>query len=194
MFSPSTDELMMGHWRMPCTTARAKNGVKVSLLPVACSKFVFIFSRNFTMRVTSTSKTPCTCALVRFDSTMCSAIFLRMTDMGTTSPGVTPPTGCRGATVAGIEGAAAEGAATAAGCRALRCSTFDTCDCRASATWRRRYSRRGCAHVGHAQENCRAHGAVEAHQRARARRLRSGRDPHREIAREDEDELRAGHR
>ena len=48
------------------------------------------------MRVTSTSKTPCTCALVRFDMIMCSAIFLRITDMGTTSPGVTPPTGCIG--------------------------------------------------------------------------------------------------
>ena len=86
----------MGHLRMPCTTARAKNGVKVSLLPVACSNLAFIFSRSFTMRVTSTSKTPCTCALVRFDITMCSAIFLRMTDMGTISPGVTPPTGAAG--------------------------------------------------------------------------------------------------
>ena len=54
------------------------------------------------MRVTSTSKTPCTCALVRFDMTMCSAIFLRITDMGTTSPGVTPPTGCSGAVTAGM--------------------------------------------------------------------------------------------
>ena len=64
---------------MPWTAARAKNGVKVSLLPVACSNLAFIFSRSFTMRVTSTSKTPCTCALVRFDMIMCSAIFLRMT-------------------------------------------------------------------------------------------------------------------
>ena len=57
-------------------------------MPVACSNLPFSFSRSFTMRVTSTSKTPCTCALVRFDMTMCSAIFLRIIDMGTTSPGV----------------------------------------------------------------------------------------------------------
>ena len=106
----------MGHLRMPCTTARAKNGVKVSLLPVACSNLPFIFSRSLTMRVTSTSKTPCTCALVRFDSTMCSAIFLRMTDMGTTSPGVTAPTACNGPVTAGAAGADA----AAAGARGWR--------------------------------------------------------------------------
>ena len=105
MLSPSTDELTMGHLRRPCTTARAKNGVKVSLLPVACSNLPFIFSRSLTMRVTSTSKTPCTCALVRFDMIMCSAIFLRMVDMGTSSPGVTPPTGCSGVVTAGSGGA-----------------------------------------------------------------------------------------
>ncbi len=64
----------------------------------------------------------------------------------------------------------------------------------ASAAGRRRYPRRDRAHVGHAQEDCRAHGDVEAHQRARARCLRGGRDPHREVAREDEGEVRAGHR
>ena len=85
--------LMMGHLRMPCTAARAKKGVKVSLLPVACSNLVFILSRSYTMRVMSTSKTRWTCALARFDITMCSAIFLRMTDMGTISPGITPATG-----------------------------------------------------------------------------------------------------
>ena len=58
---------------------------------------------------------PCTCALVRFDMIMCSAIFLRMTDMGTTSPGVTPPTGCIGPVGAGMAGAGAAGAAAAAG-------------------------------------------------------------------------------
>ena len=69
------------------------------------------------MRVTSTSNTPCTCALVRFDITMCSAIFLRITDMGTTSPGVTPPTGCIGPVTAGAEGAYA-GASGCAGAAA----------------------------------------------------------------------------
>ena len=46
MLSPSTDELTMGHLRRPWTAARQKNGVKVSLLPVACSNFDFIFSRR----------------------------------------------------------------------------------------------------------------------------------------------------
>ena len=77
------------------------------MLPVACSNFAFMLSRSLTMRVTSTSKMPCTCALVRFDMTMCSAIFLRMVVMGTTSPGVTPPIGCSGAVTAGMAGAAA---------------------------------------------------------------------------------------
>ena len=93
---------MMGHLRMAWMTARAKNGVYVSLLPVACSNLPFMLSRSFTIRVTSTSKMPCTCALVRFDMIMCSAIFLRMVVMGTTSPGVTPPIAARGAVTAGI--------------------------------------------------------------------------------------------
>ena len=61
------------------------------------------------MRVMSTSKMPCTCALVRFDITMCSAIFLRITDMGTTSPGVTPPIGCKGVVTGGRGGSSRRG-------------------------------------------------------------------------------------
>src|SRR5260370_38410132 len=40
------------------------------------------------MRVMSTLKTVCTCALVCLDSTMRSAIFLRIGVMGTSSPGI----------------------------------------------------------------------------------------------------------
>ena len=50
--------------------AREERGEGRAWQPVACSNLPFIFSRSFTMRVTSTSKTPCTCALVRFDSSM----------------------------------------------------------------------------------------------------------------------------
>ena len=56
--------------------------MNVSLLPVACSNLAFILSRSRTTRVTSISKTPCTCALVRLDMSMCSAIFLRMVRHG----------------------------------------------------------------------------------------------------------------
>src|SRR5260370_37014299 len=40
------------------------------------------------MRVMSTLKTVCTCALVCLDSTMRSAIFLRIGVIGTSSPGI----------------------------------------------------------------------------------------------------------
>ena len=106
MLSPSTEELTTGTWRSACTAARQKKVVKVRREPVRCSKAAFSRSRNCTMRVMSTSKTECTCALVRLDSTMRSAIFLRMALMGTTSPGRTAAAGAMTAG-AGMAGAAA---------------------------------------------------------------------------------------
>src|SRR6266542_1180450 len=52
----------------------------------------------------STSKTVCTCALVRSEAIMCSAIFLRITDIGSTEPGMPP-----GLAVSADEGAPAAG-------------------------------------------------------------------------------------
>ncbi len=57
---------------------------------------------------------------------------------------------------------------------------------RSAAARRRRHAWRSRAHVGHAQEDRRAHGDVEAHQRARAWHLRGRRHPHREAARAHE--------
>ena len=50
----------------------------------------------------------------------------------------------------------------------------------ASAARRRRHAGRSRTHVGDAQENCRAHGDVEAHQRACAWHLRGRRYSHRQ--------------
>ena len=83
--------------------ARQKNGIIVSRVPVRCSKFAFSRCRMAMTRDRSTSKTLCTCALVRFDCTMRSAIFLRIADIGITAPGMA--IGC----CDGIAGAAAPG-------------------------------------------------------------------------------------
>ena len=78
---------MIGFTRMPCSNALAMNGRNVSFTPLRVSHALRFFSRNLAMRVISTLKTECTWALVRLDSTMRSAIFLRIGVMGTTSPG-----------------------------------------------------------------------------------------------------------
>src|ERR1700730_5003586 len=66
------------------------NERKVSLAP-ASSYSAFFASRIWATRVKFTSNTECTWADVRRLMIMCSAIFLRITDMGCTWPG-TPPT------------------------------------------------------------------------------------------------------
>ena len=89
MLSPSTDAFTIGQSRIPASTACAKKGMNVSFAPLRFSQSARSRSRSFTMRVILISKIECTCALVRFDATMCSAIFLRMVDIGTRSPGIT---------------------------------------------------------------------------------------------------------
>src|SRR5438034_76031 len=59
----------------------------------ARSYSAFFSSRTWATRQKLISKTEWTCADVRRLSTMCSAIFLRMTDIGTTLPGTGPPAG-----------------------------------------------------------------------------------------------------
>src|SRR5580765_2270843 len=89
MASPTTDELMIGFTRMPCNMALAMKGMNVSLTPLRSSHALRFFSRNLAILVISTLKMECTWALVRLDSTMRSAIFLRIGVMGTSSPGTT---------------------------------------------------------------------------------------------------------
>src|SRR6476646_7396692 len=88
MLSPTTEEFMIGFTRMPCNIALAMKGRNVSLTPLRASHALRFFSRNRAMRVISILKIECTCALVRLDSTMRSAIFLRIGVMGTDSPGI----------------------------------------------------------------------------------------------------------
>ena len=82
MFVPSTEAFTVGNARSPSTAARTKKGMKVSLVPEASSNFAFIFARTAAMPETFTSSTEYTCGETCFESTMCSAIRWRITDMG----------------------------------------------------------------------------------------------------------------
>src|SRR3954451_10364454 len=97
------------------------NDMNVSRVPLRCSHAVLFLARRFATRVMSTSYTVCTCGEMRLDSTMRSAIFLRIGVIGTISPGISMGA-CDGAAAratdalaAGCE-LAAGGAATRAGC------------------------------------------------------------------------------
>src|SRR5689334_18507780 len=87
MLSPTTDEFMIGFTRMPCNIALAMKGRNVSFTPLRASHALRFLSRKRAMRVISTLKIEWTCALVCLDSTIRSAIFLRIGVMGTDSPG-----------------------------------------------------------------------------------------------------------
>src|SRR5260370_450876 len=102
MPSPTTDAFTTGLVRTPCINALAMKGMYVSFTPWRASHPLRIFSRNLTMRVISTLKIVCTCALVRRDSTMRSAIFLRMGDLGTRAPDSSGKDGARSLGTAGL--------------------------------------------------------------------------------------------
>src|SRR6266702_4167310 len=71
----------------------------------------------------STSKTVATWAEVRLESPMCSAVFLRIGDMGTTCPRASDPTAVDGGVITGAGGGvgAAEDAARASMCPRMSC-------------------------------------------------------------------------
>jgi hypothetical protein len=72
----------VGKARRPSTAARTKNGMNVSFVPLDCSNLSFIFERSAAIPETFTSSTEYTCGETRFESTMCSAMRCRITDMG----------------------------------------------------------------------------------------------------------------
>ena len=82
---PSTEELTVGNARKPSTAARTKKGMKVSFVPLDCSNLSLSFERTAAIPETLTSSTEYTCGETRFESTMCSAMRWRITDMGWTS-------------------------------------------------------------------------------------------------------------
>ena len=109
MLSPSTRELRTGKVLSASTTAFRMKGMKVSRTPLVSSQAARCFRRSSSTRVMSTSKTVETWAEVRFERIMCSAVFLRMGVMGTTS--TRSPDAGEGRDGAGAPGdAGAEGA------------------------------------------------------------------------------------
>src|SRR5436190_13036928 len=85
MFSPSTDALTTGTARSASTVALRMNDRYVSFAP-ARSYSAFLASRICATRWKLTSNTECTCADVRRLTIMCSAIFLRIVDIGALWP------------------------------------------------------------------------------------------------------------
>src|SRR5688572_21769553 len=85
MLSPSTDAFNTGTARRASTTALTMNDRYVSFAP-ARSYSAFFASRTCATRPKFTSNTEWTWADVRRLRIMCSAIFLRMTDIGTDVP------------------------------------------------------------------------------------------------------------
>ncbi len=81
---------MTGNALSASTAARTRSGVTVSRTPLRSSKTCRFAARSCIVRCMSTSNTVVTCAEVRRDRIMCSAIRLRIVVIGTTdtrSPG-----------------------------------------------------------------------------------------------------------
>src|SRR5882672_11074678 len=118
MLSPSTDALRIGKALSAFTVALTMNGMYVSLTPLRSWYGCLYFWRRWAARDMSISKTVVTCAEMRFDITMCSAVFLRIGSIGTIStrsPGWCEETKGAGAVAVPEPGfAAAAGAADGA--------------------------------------------------------------------------------
>src|SRR5215472_512744 len=115
MLSPTTEALTTGLMRIPCISALAMKGMNVSFTPCRSSQPLRTFSRSLTMCVISTLKMVWTWALVRRDSTMRSAIFLRIAVIGTSLPGSSVNEGAAGVAGRGTAGAAGDVAGFTAG-------------------------------------------------------------------------------
>src|SRR6266540_3574842 len=85
MLSPSTDALRVGKALSAFTAALTMNGMYVSLTPLRSWYGCLYFWRRWAARDMSISKTVVTCAEMRLDITMCSAVFLRIGSIGTIS-------------------------------------------------------------------------------------------------------------
>src|SRR4029450_7749655 len=100
-----------GYAASASTTAFSTNGTYVSRTPRSSNEALCLW-RRWSIREKSISNTVETWAEMRLESTMCSAVFLRIGDLGTIwTRG--PATGA-GAAGAGGAGAGAEGAAAGA--------------------------------------------------------------------------------
>ena len=90
MLSPSIEAFTTGTARSASTTALMMNERYVSFAPARWYSAP-LASRICATRVKFTSNTECTWADVRRLVIMCSAIFLRITDIGCTWPGTPLP-------------------------------------------------------------------------------------------------------
>src|SRR5262245_5233815 len=114
MVSPSMLALRTGKALSASTVALMTNGMYVSRMPLRSSYRTRCAWRSWSTRVMSISKTVVTWAEVRFESTMCSAVFLRIGDMGTISTREPGPEGA-GPAAGADDGDAGGGAAGALG-------------------------------------------------------------------------------
>src|SRR5208337_889301 len=110
-FVPSIDAFRIGNCRSATHVAFSTNGRKVSENPYCACTLPLALSRAFATFVKSTLCTVVTCADVCLLNTMCSAIFCRMTLIGSTRvPGASPTRGGEGtSTVCGIVATACGG-------------------------------------------------------------------------------------
>src|SRR6187402_665709 len=115
MLSPSTVALMIGKARSASAAANVKNGRKVSFTPVLARKSAFTWSRYAATRVTSTSTTVVSWAMVCIETTARSATTLRSRDIGTVVPR-------SGEVSSGVAAGAAAGAAAGDGAGVLAAS------------------------------------------------------------------------
>src|SRR3954466_13234157 len=105
MESPSTCALIVGNCLSACTTARTKNGMKVSLTPDSFSTFSLYLSRSALIADMSTSLKVVRCAVDCWDCSRFSAMRLRRVDIFSRvsrSPGAAPlPPRCGAVDVVG---------------------------------------------------------------------------------------------
>src|ERR1039457_6732011 len=117
----SSEALSSGNWRRAATAARVMNGSQVRPKPYAAWNCALWLSRMRATLVMSTRWMVVTCAEVRLDITMCSAILMRIVLIGSMRV-LACPAGGSGTFGSGAAGAAGGGGGVA-GC---------DCDCAAA--------------------------------------------------------------
>src|ERR1039458_7127370 len=119
MLLPSSEALSNGNWRKATAEAAVINGSQVSEKPWLAWNWPLNRSRSFATLVISTRWMVVTCAEVRLESSMCSAILIRMVLSGSIfvlAPGEKAGEGAAaglaatGADAAGAAGAGGAGA------------------------------------------------------------------------------------
>src|SRR5258707_11652922 len=110
---PSREAFSSGNCRRAATVARVMNGRYVSEKPYCAWNVGLLRSRVFATAVMSTRWTVVTCADVRFDITMCSAIRCRIVLSGSMRVLAGPAAGGAAGDGGGTAGAGAAGAVTA---------------------------------------------------------------------------------